>query len=237
MKCKNCNSELANSFCQYCGQRASVDKVTFSETFQDFVDAVFSVNAPLIKTSKLLIVNPGKLFREYLRGRRKNYYKPVSFFIISTIIYILTRSLISYNPFTTAGVEVDGKILAEAGQYMVKNINNVMFLFVFTLGLFCKIFFYKKYSLAEFVAISFYLVGFYALIGTVIMFYQKYFNGHKMVPITIFFLYFIYAYSSFFQSKKILTILKIVLVYIFSFMFYTIFGFLISLLMVWLKNI
>ena len=240
MKCRNCNIELSSSFCQNCGQRASVDKVTFSETFQDFVDAVFSVNAPLIKTTRLLIVNPGKLFRSYLAGKRKSYYKPVSFFIISTIIYLLIRSLINYNPISEAGVEVkgdDGEIFVDASRFMVKNINNIMFLFVFALGVMLKAFFYKKNSLAEFVAISFYAIGIYVLIGTITMFYQNYWNGPKMTPIILFFIYIIYAFSSFFQSKKILTILKILLVYFLSFALYVVFGFGLSLLIVWLKTI
>jgi hypothetical protein len=237
MECKNCNVELSNYFCSNCGQRSSVYKVTFKETFQDFVDVVFSVNAPLIKATKLLIVNPGKLFREYLNGKRKNYYKPVSFFIITTFVYLIVRSLIDYNPLTTAGVKVGGEMLIEAGNYMVKNINNIMFLFVFALGVFLKVFFKKKNSLAEFIAVSFYLMGFYTLIGCVTMFYLRYVNPeHQMLPIFIFYLYTVYALVSFFQSRSFKTIIKISFVYIFSFIIYSGIGFLLSFLIVWLRS-
>jgi len=237
INCKNCSSEVIGSFCHKCGQKSSVNKVTFKETFQDFIDTVLSVNAPLITTTKILFVNPGILFREYLNGKRKSYYKPVSFFIITTLIYIIVRSLINYNPMTTAGVKVEGEILVDAGKYMVKNINNIMFLFVFALGVLFKLFFYRKNSLAEFIAISFYAVGVYTMIGLVSMFYLKYVDPqYTAMPIVIFMGYVIVAFSSFFKSRNFLTILKIVMAYMLAFMLYSGLGFLLSLLIVWLKS-
>ena len=236
MKCKNCNTDLSSNFCSNCGQRSSVNKVTFAETFQDFVDATFSFNAPLIRTTKLLLINPGKLFNDYLNGKRKSYYKPVSFFIITTLIYVIIRSIIDYNPMTTAGVNVDGKILEDAGQFMVKNINNIMFLFVFTLAFFLKLLFYKRNSFAEFIAISFYAIGVYTLIGLVSMFFLKHIGQqYKSIPIFIFLFYVLFAFASFFNSKSFATIIKLLFAYFLSFLLYSGFGFLLSLLIVWLK--
>ncbi|NVK52385.1 MAG: DUF3667 domain-containing protein [Flavobacteriaceae bacterium] len=236
-KCKNCNTELISDFCHQCGQRSAVYKVTFKETFQDFVDVTFSINAPLINTTLLLFSNPGIVFREYLNGRRKSFYKPVSFFIITTFIYIILRSIIDYNPLTPEGVKVGGELLIEAGQYMVKNINNIMFLFVFTFGIFLKIFFWKKYSLAEYIAVAFYAMGIYTILGTILMFYLKYFNsGFKMLPVILFYFYMLYAISNFFQSKSFFTFIKISFVYLFSFVLYSGIGFLLSFLIVWLRS-
>ncbi len=69
--CRNCGTSLNGNYCINCGQKASVHKITFRETFRDFIDAVFSVNSPLWYTFKLLIRNPGKLFKEYIDGKRK----------------------------------------------------------------------------------------------------------------------------------------------------------------------
>ena len=239
--CNNCHQEVLGDFCQHCGQRKGLGKITFNETFQDFVDMVFSVNAPLIKTQKLLISNPGKLLREYLSGRRKTYYKPVSFFIITSVIYIILRSLIQYDPMEGAvsngPKNFESSIFMKAGRFMVTNINNIMFLFVFTMGLFLKTFFEKRNSLAEFIAIAFYLVGIYSIIGTIAMFYLKYVDPRfKMIPIFIFAVYMLYALTSYFKSRSFLTILKLILVYVLSFVFYAVLGYALSFLMVWLKN-
>ena len=237
LECKNCGFQIEENFCQFCGQRSSVYKVTFKETFTDLIDSVFSINAPLIKTIKLLFLNPGKLFRDFLDGKRKSYYKPVAFFIITTFVYLIVRSLINYNPMTTAGVKVGGELLIDAGKYMVKNINNIMFLFVFSLALFLKAFFRKRNNLAEFVAVSFYLMGVYTLIGLVAMFYLKYIDSsYKMLPVFLFYLYTVYALTSFLNSRKFFTIVKISLVYLFSFIMYSGIGFLLSFLAVWYKS-
>ena len=95
--CKNCGHLTQINYCSFCGQRTSVNKVTLSETFHDFVNAIFSVNAPFFITTKLLFVNPGKLFREYLAGKRKAYYKPVAFFILITIIYVVILQILDFN--------------------------------------------------------------------------------------------------------------------------------------------
>ncbi len=239
--CNNCQHEVFGDFCQHCGQRKGLGKITFKETFQDFVDMVFSVNAPLIKTQKLLITNPGKLFREYLSGRRKTYYKPVSFFIIATVIYIVLRSLIQYDPMVGAVANgpknFENSLFMKAGRYMVTNINNIMFLYVFTIALFLKTFFSSKNSFAEYIAIAFYLTGVYSIMGTIAMFYLKYVDPkYKMIPMLVFAVYMIYALTSYFKNRSFLTVIKLLFVNILSFAFYAGLGYALSFLIVWLKN-
>ena len=240
--CKNCQNNLIDNYCGKCGQKSSVNKITFKETFHDFMDTVFSVNAPLWITLKLLILSPGRLFREYLNGRRKRYYKPVAFFILTTIVYLVLRSLINYDPMENEFIKQEGVInttlFIKAGKFMVANINNIMFFLVFTLGFFFKLFFNKRNSLAEFIAISFYLVGVYTIIGTLVMFYLKYVNPQfKMLPILVFSIYVLYAFISFLKTKNIGAIIKIMIAFFLSFIFYTILGYALSLLIVWLKTI
>lgn len=216
--CKNCNQSVSDKYCQYCGQRTIVDKITFQETFQDFAYSMFSVDAPLVTTLKLLVINPGKLFREFLAGKRKRYYKPVAFFILTTVVYLLTRSLLDYNPFQdnsiivvdeNASKYIDGSKLTLARNFMLFNIDKFLFVFVFTLSLFLKLFFFKKYTLAEFVAISFYLIGVYTIFTALNMFYIQYTASVMQVgALFLMFVYFTYAMLSFFKTGKLLVLFK-----------------------------
>ena len=240
--CKNCNSEISDRYCSNCGQRTSIHKVTFKETFQDFIDVVFSINSPLFLTIKLLIINPGKLFNEYLNGKRKTYYKPVPFFILTTIVFVLIKALLNYDPMENMAVvgseAVDQSLINNAGIFMAKNINNIIFTFVFSFAIFVKLFFYKKYTFAEYLAVSFYVIGFYIVITTVLMFGLQYAGPkYKMVPFIFLFFYMIYVLTSLFKKISVLTILKIVFVFLFSIFFYMIFGYGISFLIVWLKTL
>ncbi|WP_191858724.1 DUF3667 domain-containing protein [Hanstruepera ponticola] len=240
--CKNCNTETASEYCPNCGQRTSIHKVTFSETFQDVINGMFSLDAPLWMTLKTLVVNPGKLFRDFLSGKRKTYYKPVSFFILTTIVFVLTKSLLNYDPMQNiAQVQhdsVNAKLLNSAGVYMAKNINNIIFSFVFAFALMLKLFFYKSYSLAEYLAVSFYVVGFYTLITTIYMIGLKFVNPeYKSLPFLLMFVYVVYTLISFFQKRNLTAILKMILVYIFAMTLYIIIGYGISFLIVWLKSV
>ena len=239
--CKNCNSEVNSNYCHNCGQRTSIHKVTFSETFQDVINSMFSIDAPLWVTIKTLILNPGKLFRDYLSGKRKTYYKPVTFFILTTIVFVLVKALLNYDPMQNMvrvqQKSIDMNLFYDAGIYMAKNINNIIFTFVFSFAVMTKLFFYKKYSLAEYVAVSFFVVGFYMIITTVSMSLLQFGVAQlRMAPFILMFFYVIYALTSLFQTKDLLTIIKIVFVYFFAIIFYLVLGYGISLLIVWIKS-
>lgn len=240
--CKNCETETTSEYCPNCGQRTAIHKVTLNETFQDVINGLFSLDAPLWMTVKTLVVNPGKLFRDFLSGKRKTYYKPVSFFILTTIIFVLTKALLNYDPMQNIAQaqheSLDISLFNKAGIFMAENINNIIFTFVFSLALMLKVFFYKAYSLAEYLAVSFYMVGFYIIITTLMMFGLKFGNPqYKMLPFILMFIYVLYALLSFFQKKNILTVFKFFLVYFFALIFYMVLGYGISFLIVWLKSV
>lgn len=239
--CKNCGTEVSKGYCPNCGQRTSIYKVTFKETFQDFIDAVFSVDAPFFNTIKWLFVNPGKLFREYLEGKRKRYYKPVAFFILMTIVYLVIRSLINYDPFanTTLAVEDDTQrqLLTQARNYMLLNIDKLLFVFVFTLSLLLKLFFWRKHSLAEFFAVSFYLTAVYTILTTLNMFVIHFINpGIQYLAMFAMLLYFCYAMLRFFSRRKWLVLLKSIFIFIVGFSSYGLTAFGISFLIIYLKQ-
>lgn len=243
--CKNCDSKTNGNYCHSCGQITSVDKVTFKETFQDFIDSIFSVNAPLLITLKLLVVNPGKLFKEFLSGKRKTYYKPVPFFILTTIVFILMRNLLNFDDLSHmvhVGVDSDkiSSLSNLASKFMAENINNILFVFVFSFGLIIKFFFRKNYTLVEYFTVSFYIMGFYTLITTattVIMFYFNFSSPRlKSIPIILVGLYVVYGITSLF-GISFKTILKSLLAYVISFVLYAILGYGLSFFIVWLKSI
>ena len=239
--CKNCGSISSGKYCQECGQRTSVDKVTFLETFQDLIDALFSVNAPLFVTLKGLIRNPGKLFRNYLSGQRKKYYRPVAFFILTTVLYILIRALIGFDPFRNSAFQVQdgtgtGTYLVDARNFMLLNINNFLFVFVFTLALFSKLFFFRRYSLAEFTAISFYLLGIYTLLATVNMFFIQYVSDSmQALAILIMFFYFLFAMVSLLRKPLFWILLKCIMVYFVSVLSYFVIAYGLSFIIVYYR--
>lgn len=239
--CRNCEQKSYGNYCSNCGQRTSANKVTFKETLKDLVDAFLSIDAPLLITLKMLVINPGRLFNEYLGGKRKKYYRPVTFFILMTVIYLVIREIIKYDPFGSNLLQVKdasaSQLLSKSRNFMLLNIDKLLFVFVFSLGLVLKLFFFKKKSLAEFLAISFFLIGVYTILTIFNMFYIKFFDNEiQAIHIGVMLLYFIYSMVSFFKKEKAIVILKSVFVYVIAFNFYAFFAFGLSFIIIWLKN-
>ena len=179
--CINCGAAIQGNYCHNCGQTAYIQPITFRQTIADFFSASFSLEGPLLSTIWLLIKNPGKLFREFVEGKRKPYYKPVSFFVLLSAIYIIVRAIINFDPLAgTDPSKSDAPEAAKAGidaaRFMVNNINYIMFFLAFSIGLSFKLFFRKRYSLAEYTAMGFYVGGIYIFVGTILMLIAKYLN-------------------------------------------------------------
>ncbi|CAM1343976.1 DUF3667 domain-containing protein [Tenacibaculum amylolyticum] len=240
--CKNCGTEVTGNYCSHCGQRTTVDQVTFKEAFHDFYSALFSIDGPFVNTLKLLFVNPGKLFRDFLYGKRKKYYKPISFFILTTVVFVLIRTLFNSDPMAgMAKVDLNSEELNtlsyKAGKFMSNNINNILFVFVFTCAMFLKLFFYKKYRFIEFLVVSFYLLSFYTIITTVSIPILKTIDfQYRALPLMLMSIYVAYAMSSFIKGTKIKIIGKAILAYFLALIFYMVLGYGLSFLIVWIKN-
>jgi hypothetical protein len=88
--CKNCDNAFEGKFCSHCGQKNYTDK---DKSFRHLADEVlhflthFENN--FIRTLKTVLTQPGKLSLDYCHGKRKSYYKPISFFLLIVVLYLL----------------------------------------------------------------------------------------------------------------------------------------------------
>lgn len=237
--CLNCGSPVSGNYCSHCGQATSTGRITFGETFSSFLSAAFSFEGPFMGTVKWLILNPGKVFREYIGGKRKTYYKPVPFYILTTALYLIVRAIVKYDPLEGQMAQLESPRgpsnsaeISAAADFMVKNINNIMFFLVFSIALMLKLFFRKRYNLAEYASVGFYIAGLYTSIGIFVMLISKYLvaaaNNYQLF---ILFVIILYSSSSLIKSYKFGLVLKYILVGLFSIVLYVALGFGFSVLM------
>lgn len=176
------------------------------------------------------------MLREFLDGKRKTYYKPVAFFVLMTVVYLVIKGFTGFDPLTESSIQVDdtgNTLLSEARQFMFTNLTKLLFVFVFWMGLLLKLFFYKRYSLAEFWTIAFYLAGVYIIFTTLYMFFVQLvgtqFKFAAMLTIAI---YFMYVFVSLFKTPIWLIISKGIPICILAFFLYTLTAFSLSYLIV-----
>lgn len=210
-QCKNCKAELQGDYCHACGQRDVPVGITFAQTLSDFFSYNFSVDGPVWTTIRLLALNPGQLVRNFIEGKRKPYYRPVQFFVVSTVIYLLAMEWVGYSPLEGQLPEATGterirdivRNAERAGQWMITNLGNLLFLLVASVGVVLKLADWRRYRFAEYLVFGFYVTGVYVLTALFSVFINVQSNNLNALKFILFIAYFTYAYMSLLGGFKV----------------------------------
>ena len=88
--CKNCGFNLVGKFCSNCGEKVYTEKdKTIKSIFHEVVHFFTHFDGSFLTTLKTVFTSPGKFSADYCSGNRKKYFKPVSFFFVIVILYLL----------------------------------------------------------------------------------------------------------------------------------------------------
>ena len=110
--CQNCNAknELPFKFCSNCGQKNTDGKITFSELWSEFQDAVFNIESRTWRTFKNLFI-PGRLTLEYFSGKHRRYVHPLRLLLVTSIIVIIAMSFQDFQSATNHGFNIKERIV------------------------------------------------------------------------------------------------------------------------------
>ncbi len=88
--CKNCGNIYSGRYCNICGEKiySKKDKKIFN-LLEEATHFITHFDGTLFNTLRALFTAPGKLSEDYCNGIRKKYFKPVSFFLLLVVIYLL----------------------------------------------------------------------------------------------------------------------------------------------------
>ena len=87
--CQNCGALLGGPYCHACGQSGHVHR-TLGHVIEEFAHGVFHVESKGWRTLPMLIVNPGRLTREYVHGKRARYIAPLALFLFMIFLTFFT---------------------------------------------------------------------------------------------------------------------------------------------------
>ena len=88
--CTNCGNTFQGRFCNLCGQKVfSVKDKKLSHILNETFHFLTHFEGKFLKTMRTVLASPGKLSRDYCAGIRQRYYKPISFFLLLIIIYLI----------------------------------------------------------------------------------------------------------------------------------------------------
>jgi hypothetical protein len=117
--CPNCAAALKPSqhFCGQCGQKAPTHRITVGHFLHEFFHAFTHTDKGIFHLLKSLTLRPGATAKEYIRGKRKSYFSPFTFFLIIMAVYVLADAFFLKTP---PAREPDAQVLAhiptEAGR-------------------------------------------------------------------------------------------------------------------------
>jgi len=87
--CLNCNAVVNGRFCHICGQENIEPREPFRHMLAHFVFDLFHFDGKFFSTMKSLLLKPGFLSQEHLKGRRADYLHPIRLYIFTSAFFFL----------------------------------------------------------------------------------------------------------------------------------------------------
>ncbi|MEJ8404753.1 DUF3667 domain-containing protein [Brevundimonas vesicularis] len=123
--CSDCGAETSGNFCANCGQPTHVHR-SLLHLGEELLHGVMHFDARIWRTLPLLWVNPGKLTREWVEGKRTRYVSPLAIFLFTLFVMFFALSFMPHPESKAEGAEMADRIasqrvgLAEAEKALVQ---------------------------------------------------------------------------------------------------------------------
>ncbi len=85
--CPNCDAPGTGGFCSRCGQNIRHARLDIRSIVGPFLDDVFDLNLPILRTAKDMTTRPGAVCLDYVAGRRKRYTGPLKYCFLCAALF------------------------------------------------------------------------------------------------------------------------------------------------------
>jgi Protein of unknown function (DUF3667) len=206
--CRNCNTELKSgqAYCSACGQKPTSDRLTLHEIAHDLIHVMLHVDRSAISLVRVLLVRPGIVALDYVRGRRKRYFGPFGF-----LFFVVAAASAAFAVTGFRVVPINANAVAD---FLQSHINLLMFVEVPLLAGFSRLLYSRAgFNFAEHLVLAAYTSGFRILFAAVVLLPAWYFfrptNATGLYLylgfLTVWSMYFGFAASQFFSHRRILS--------------------------------
>jgi hypothetical protein len=208
--CLNCSNQFDGKFCNECGQKAATHRFTLHEWLHEIPHSIFHVDSGFFHTLINLYRRPGSMIRQYLEGKRKDYFSPFLYMLIWSGVYIVVSHLFADAAHDSSAAEI--KNLISAAAYLQENYYKLIIVgMVLPTALATFLVFYRSgYNFAEHLVVNAFLMG-QLIIADVILalaLQSHYISEHKPIigalDVLLKYPFWIWAYWQFFQPKNAL---------------------------------
>lgn len=207
--CPNCGGNLAagQDYCAGCGQKRIAARLTMHEIGHDLAHVFLHLDNRVLSLVGSLLVRPGAVALEYVRGRRNQYFGPFAFlFLVATVNFIVVE-LTGFHVVMTNNPNVVADLLQ-------RHFNLLMFVGVPLLAAFSRLLDARGgFNFAEHLVLAAYTTAMGNLFLTVVVIpvWVLFHSGDSTEMRLLFFflpiwlIYFGFAASGFYQGKRALS--------------------------------
>ncbi|HEX5624974.1 MAG TPA: DUF3667 domain-containing protein [Saprospiraceae bacterium] len=103
--CKNCGEPVGLHFCPNCGQKSSVQRLELGRLIRELPHAIFHVDKGIFYNVSQLFKRPGAAIQEYLDGKRKPFFHPVTYLVLTLILNYLAVKITDMHFYDKAELE------------------------------------------------------------------------------------------------------------------------------------
>lgn len=95
IECLNCKQPISDNdnFCSNCGQVNDELPLSIKQFVSEFFSGFFSFDTRFFKTFIPLIFKPGKVSKDYIKGKRRRYVNPFQLYLHVTILFFLLQGM------------------------------------------------------------------------------------------------------------------------------------------------
>lgn len=93
-ECASCGMSYQGNYCPRCGQSARVGRFSFKNTFLLVLDVWGIGNRSMFRSLRDLMLRPGYMIHDYLRGMQSAYFPPFKmFFLLTAFSFLIDNGL------------------------------------------------------------------------------------------------------------------------------------------------
>lgn len=97
--CRNCGADIPAlqppaRYCAQCGQETALHPPHVAEFLHEFIGHYIALEGALWKTLAMLVLQPGRLTREYFQGRRRRYVLPLRLYLTASFLFFIVIKLL-----------------------------------------------------------------------------------------------------------------------------------------------
>ena len=206
--CLNCSASFEGKYCNHCGQKATVKRITLKSVLHDLPHSIFHLDKGVLKNIAG-ILHPKRTVMAYLSGKRVSYFNPFLLFLISLgavfLLQHLTDTLVNFE----FDAEIEG-MRVNATELLNHGIKYICFAMAFLFAVPSSFLFRKEtgFNYPEHVVAQVFVLTFSNLVYLLLVLISP--NGFSGFPFNPAFVTLIFFFTTvvFYSGKLWITLLK-----------------------------